>query len=155
MAFGADFIPVLFDFAVGADEEGAADDAKKRPAEKLLHAAHAVSFDGREFGIAEKVEVEFVFGFEAGLGFDRVAAHAEDDRVQLIELFLCVAKLGRFDGSTGGVGFGEEEEDHAMAAEVGERDIVACVVFEAECGGFVACFQHVSPSVELGVKRVH
>jgi hypothetical protein len=74
------------------------------------------------------------------LGFDGVAAHAEDDGVELVELLFCVAKLGRFYRSTGGVGFGVEEEDDAFAPEVRERDFRAGVVFETECGGFVAWF---------------
>jgi hypothetical protein len=60
-------------------------------------------------------------------------------------MFLCVAKLGRFRRSTGSVGFGIEEEDDAFAGEVGERDVVAGVVFQAECRGFVAYFKHWLP----------
>lgn len=105
MAFGADFVPDFLQFAVGANEVRAADDAKERFAEEFLHAARAVGFDGFEVRITEKIEVELVLGFEAGLRFDGVAAHAEDDHAELVELLFCVAKLGRFDRSTGGVGF--------------------------------------------------
>lgn len=140
MAFGADFVPDFFDFAVRADEECATDNAEERAAEKFLHAARAVGFDGFQVGIAEKIEIEFVFGFEAGLGFDGVAAHAEDDGVELVELLFCVAKLGRFDRSTRSIRFWIEEEDDAFAAEVGERDFRASVVLNAECGGFIAFF---------------
>jgi len=55
---------------------------------------------------------------------------------------LCVTKLGRFDGSTGSAGFGEEEEKDALAGEVLERDFLAFVGFEAEGRGFGANFKH-------------
>jgi hypothetical protein len=61
-----------------------------------------------------------LFGFEAGLGFHGIAAHAEDDYAELVEVFFCVAKLGRFGRSAGSVGFGVEEKDEAFAGEVGE-----------------------------------
>ncbi len=115
MAFRFDVVPDVFELAVGADQKCAADDAEERAAEEFLHAARAVGFDRFEIGIAEEIEVEFLLGFEAGLGFDGVAAHTQDDHAQLVEFFLCVAKLGRFDRSTGSVGFGIEEEDDAFA----------------------------------------
>jgi hypothetical protein len=88
-----------------------------------------------------------LFGFESGLSFHGVTAHAEDDYAELVEVFFCVAKLGRFGRSAGSVGFGIEEEDDAFAEKIGERDVVAGVVFQAECGSFVADFQHVLLSV--------
>jgi len=55
---------------------------------------------------------------------------------------LCVTKLGRFDGSTGSAGFGEEEEKDPLAGEVLERDFLAFVGFEAKGGGFGTNFEH-------------
>jgi len=55
---------------------------------------------------------------------------------------LCVTKLGRFDGSTGSAGFGEEEEKDALAGEVLERELLAFVGFETEGGGFGTYFEH-------------
>jgi len=104
MAFGFDVVPDVFELAVQTDQERASHNSKKRFAEEFLHAARAVGFDRFEIGIAEKFEVEFLLGFEAGLGFDGVAAHAEDDHAKLIELFFCVTKLGRFNRSAGSVG---------------------------------------------------
>jgi hypothetical protein len=52
------------------------------------------------------------------LGFDGIGAHAEDGYAEIVEIFFCVAKLGRFDGSTGSVGFGVEEEEDVLAGEV-------------------------------------
>jgi len=59
---------------------------------------------------------------------------------------LCVTKLGRFDGSTGSAGFGEEKEEDALAGEVFERELLAFVGFEAEGGGFGTNFEHSSSS---------
>jgi len=58
----------------------------------------------------------------------------------LVEFLLCVAKLGRFDGSTGGAGFGVEEEEDAMALEISRGDKCVVVGFETEPGGFGAKF---------------
>jgi hypothetical protein len=80
--------------------------------------------------------------FEGGLGFDGIGAEAEDGDVKLVEVFFCVTKLGRFDGSTGGVGFGVEEEEDAVADEVGEREDCSVVGLQGEVGGFGADLEH-------------
>jgi len=56
----------------------------------------------------------------------------------LVEIFLCVTKLGRFDRSTGGIGFGVEEEEDALALEINQGDKRVIVGFETEAGGFDA-----------------
>jgi hypothetical protein len=83
-----------------------------------------------------------LLGLEGGLGFDGIGAHAEDGDAELVEILFCVTKLGRFYRSTGGVCFGVEEEENALASEVFERDLFAFVGFEAEGGGFGAKFEH-------------
>lgn len=149
VAFGADGVPDFFDFAFGIDKKAAANNAEERASEKLLHASRSVCFDSFEIGIAKKIEVQLVLSFETSLSFYGVAAHPNDRRVQFIEFFLCVAKLGRFDRSTGSIGFGKQKEDDASAAEVGKRDIGAGVVFELEHWSLVAGFEHESFSVFL------
>jgi len=57
VAFHFDAVPDAFEFAVGADQKGAADDAQERAAEESFHAARAVGFDRFEIGVAEEVEV--------------------------------------------------------------------------------------------------
>ena len=143
----SDGVPHSFDFAVRVDEKAAANNSQKRLSQKFLHPPRAVGFDCFQVWIAEEIEVELVLRFEAGLGFDGVTAQADDDRVELVEMFLRVAKLGRFDGSTGGVGFGKEKEDDAMTAEVGQRDVGARVVFQAKGRGLVTGFEHEETSV--------
>jgi len=93
-------------------------------------------------GIAEQREIEFVFGFEQGLAFDRVGAHAEDGHFEFVELLFCVAKLGRLDDSTGCVRFGEKENKDALAFEILKGDGFVFVGPEAEGWGFVAGLEH-------------
>ncbi len=127
MAFGSDERPDFLDFAGFADEEGAADDAHMGAAHEMLFLPDAELLDGFMGGVAEKREIEILLGLEGGLGFDGIGAHAEDGDAEIVEFLFCVTKLGRFDGSTGGVGFGVEEEEDALAGEVLERDVFAFV----------------------------
>jgi hypothetical protein len=145
VAFGFDEGPGGFDFAGFADEEGAAYDAHERAAHKLFFLPGAKLLDGFVGWIAEQGEIEILLGLEPSLGFDGIGAHAEDGDAELVEVFFCVAKLGRFDRSTGGVGFGVEEEEDALASEVFERDFFAFVGLEAEGGGFGTDFEHEFP----------
>lgn len=81
MAFDGDFVPVFFDFSVGADQKSASDNAEERFAEEFFHTANAVGFDGVKIRIAKQIEIQFVLRFETGLGFDGVAAHPKYHRV--------------------------------------------------------------------------
>jgi hypothetical protein len=120
VAFGFDEGPDVFDFAGFADEKRAADDAHEGTAHELFFLPGAEFGDEFVMGVAEQGEIQILLGLEGGLSFDGIGAKAEDGDVELVEVFFCVAKLGRFDGSTGGVGFGVEEEKDALAGEVGE-----------------------------------
>jgi len=142
VAFGFDEGPDFLDFAGFADEEGAADDAHEGTAQELFSLPGAEFLDGLVGWVAEQGKVEFVFFLEGGERFDCVGAHAEDGDAELVEIFFCVTKLGRFDGSTGSAGFGEEKEEDALAREVFERDFFAFVGLEAEGGGFGAYSEH-------------
>jgi hypothetical protein len=120
-------VPDLLDFTVGIDQESTADDALVRVTHEFLHAPRAVGFDHFVVGIAEEREIQFLLGAKFGQGFFRVGAGAQNQDADFVEVFLCVAKLGRFGRSTGGVGFGKEEEDDAPAAEIGKRERCAFV----------------------------
>jgi hypothetical protein len=140
VAFGFDEGPDVLDFARLVDEEGAADDAHEGAAHEFFFLPSTELFDDFVLGIAEQGEIEILFLFEGGLGFDGIGAEAENGHVQFIKIFFCVAKLGRFDGSTGGVGFRVEEEEDALAFEVGEGDFFGFVGLETEIGSFGAWF---------------
>jgi hypothetical protein len=145
VAFGFDGGPDGLDFAGFADEERTADDAHEFASHELLLLPGAVGGDGFVIGVAEQRKIEFEFGLEQGLGFDRVGARAEDGHFEMIELLFCVTKLGRFDDSTGGVGFGKEKEEDAFAFEILEGDGFVFVGLQAERGGFVAGLEHRDP----------
>ena len=153
VAFGFDGGPDGFDFAGFANEEGAANDAHEFAPHELLLLPGTVGFDGFVIGIAEQREIEFVFGFEQRLAFDRVGARGKNGHFELVELLFCVAKLGRFDDSTGSVGLREEEEQNALAFEIFQGDGFVFVGLEAERRGFVAGLEHGDPSVLLDGRR--
>lgn len=100
MAFGWGFIPDFGDAPIRADQKGGAHDSEERFAEELLHAPCAIGFDGVEFGITQYRKIQIVLGGEFGLRFYFIAAAAENNGVELIELWFSVAKLGRFVDST-------------------------------------------------------
>ena len=142
MAFGSDDGPEFLNFAGFADYERTPDDAHKGAAHELFLLPDAEFLNGFVSGIAEQGKIEFVLFLERSKRFDRIGAHAEDGHTVLVELPLCVTKLGRFNGSTRSAGLGEEKEEDAPAGEVFERDFVAFVGFEAKGGGFGAYFEH-------------
>jgi hypothetical protein len=142
VAFGSDEGPDGFDFAGFADEEGAADDAHEGAAHEFFFPPGAELLDGFVGGVAEQGEIKILLGFERGLGLDGIGAQAKDGDAELVEFFFCVAKLGRFNRSTGSVGFGVKEKEDALAGEVFEGDGGAFVGLKAEGGGFGADFGH-------------
>jgi hypothetical protein len=83
-----------------------------------------------------------VLFLERNKSFDGIGAHAEDGDAEPVEVFFCVAKLGRFDRSTGSAGPGKEKEEDALAGEVLELDFSAFVGIEAKGWGFGAYFEH-------------
>ena len=107
VAFGFDKGPEGFDFAGFSDEERAANDAHEGAAHELFFLPSAEFLNGFVRGIAEQREIELVFFSEGCEGFDGVGAHTKDGHAESVKFFLCVTKLGRFDGSTGRVGFGK------------------------------------------------
>ena len=142
MAFGADGVPDLFDFAVGADQKTAADDSLEQTSHEFLAAPRAIGLDHLVRGIAEKREIQFVLVAEALQGLHRVGAGSENGDTELVELLFCVAKLGRFNRSTGSIRFRKKEEQHAAALEVFQRKLLPAVGSENEFGCFVANFEH-------------
>lgn len=145
MALGLDRRPDRRNFASCADKERASHDAHEFPSHELLLLPSAVGFDGLVAGIAEQRKIEPIFGLEQGLRLHGISAHAKDGHLELFELLLCVAKLGRFDDSTGSVGFGEEEQQNALPSEVFERNRVVFVRLQAERRCLVSGLEHESP----------
>jgi len=109
--------------------------------------------DGVAFGLIPEAGFlrDAAAGFEDGdvaldFVFERFLQKAEGVEVFYFDLgaefFFCVTKLGRFDRSTGGVGFGEEKEQDALGVEIFQGEFFALVRLETEIGGFGAWFQH-------------
>ena len=142
VAFGSNDGPEFLDFAGFADEERAADDAHEGAAHELLFLPDAELLDSLVSGVAEQGKIESVLILEPSKRFDGIAAHAKDGHAQLVELPLCVTKLGRFYRSTGGAGFWKEKDEDPLASEVLEGEFLAFVGFEAEGRCFGAYFEH-------------
>lgn len=129
MALGLHVVPDFFDLSVRPDEEGTAGDAHERSAHELFHSPGTVGFDRFVFRIAQQREIELLLFLESHLCFHGIGAYPKDNHTQLIELRFGVTKLGRFDRSTGSVGFWKEKEEHALAFEVFQRDFLTVVCF--------------------------
>ncbi len=86
--------------------------------------------------------MSFCFVLKAACALTESPLHSQDGHAQLVELLFCVAKLGRFGRSTGSIGFRIEEKHYSFAEKIGKRDIIASVIFQAKCGGFVANLEH-------------
>ena len=142
MAFGSDGVPDLFDFAVGADQETAADNSFKKAAHKFFPAPGAVGFDHLVRWIAKQRKIELPLVAEFLQSLQRIGAGSENGDTQLIELRFCVAKLGRFDSSARSIRFRKKEEQDAAALEVLQGQLLAAVGSEGEFGSFVADFEH-------------
>jgi hypothetical protein len=147
MAFGFDEGPDVLDLAGLADEERAANDAHEFAAHKLFLLPRAKLLNGSVRRIAEKREIEILLGLEGGLGFNGIGAEAQDGDVKFVEFLFCVTKLGRFNRSTGSVGFRIEEDQDALTGEILEGKNGAVVGGKTEGGSFDAGFEHGNSSV--------
>ena len=92
--------------------------------------------------VTEQREIQLLLGFETLQRFHGIGAGTQNGNAELVELRLCVTKLGRFGGSTGRVGLGEEKNQDALAFEVNEGDFLALIGSEREAWSFVASFEH-------------
>ena len=124
--------PDVPDAPLRPDQYRRADDAQRRLAHEAFEPARAVRFDGVEFGIAQKREIQRVFRAEPGEQLGLVAAAPGNRRLALIELRFRVPELGRFLGSARGHGLGEKEEREPAAPEIGQRDFTPIVRLEPE-----------------------
>ena len=118
MAFSGDRIPDLLDLAIWTDQKSTAHDALENLAHESLGAPHSVFLNHFVLGVAEQRKIQFLFVPEIYQRFLRIGADAQDGHVLLVETSFCVAKLGRFGGSTGGVGFRIEKHHHTFSLVV-------------------------------------
>ena len=120
----------MADDAIAVDDEG---DAAGDEAEEFVHAVELADIAAL---IGEEGEAELVSRGEAGVGIGGIAADAEDDRAVRFKLGGFVTEAAGFDGSTFGVVFRVEEDDHRFAAQLAEADGAAVLIgkFEVGCG---------------------
>ncbi len=141
MTFRSRILPDFFDFSVRANQAGTADNPQKILSQKTFHAARAVGFNHFEIRIAEKWKVQLVFGLKLSQDILCIRAAPQDDGVELVELVLGVAKLGRFVRSTGCQSLGKEKQHDALPVKLGERNFRAVVRGQAEGRRFFTYLQ--------------
>ena len=110
MAFRFYVVPDVLDLAVRADEKRATHNSQERLAQEVFHASRAVGLDHFKIGVAQQRKIQLLLFLEAGLRFYGIPAGSQDDHIQLVELLLCVTKLGRFGRSTRGVSLRKEKQ---------------------------------------------
>ena len=149
MAFRGNCVPNGLDFSRGADQKGAADNALEGPAHEFLGSPGAEGLDRFVFRIAQQGKIQFALGLETRQSFHRIGTHPQDHGVGLLEFSQGVTKLGRFDDSTGSIGPGKKEQDHALASKILEGDKIAGIRREGKFWSLITDFQHVrSPDPE-------
>jgi hypothetical protein len=93
-------------------------------------------------GIAQQIEIQFVFGSKALQQFKGIGAYSYDDHSLMVELCFCVSKLGRFNRSTRCIRFGVKEKQNALAFEISERNFFSLIRRKCEIGGFFTDLEH-------------
>ena len=137
-------LPHVAYFRVRPNPVRHAHDSEEGLAEKTFHAPRAVDFDGVEVRVRKQRKIQIVLRLEFRLLFHGIRAASQNHRVQLLEFFLGVAKLGRFIRSTGRERLGKKEEDHVFAAEIRERHLLAVIGGQIEFRSPLANFQYVA-----------
>jgi hypothetical protein len=137
MSLGFHVVEDVRDFAVRTDDEAGARDAHH------LLAIHVLFFDNAK-GIAnflvyvrKKRVGQIVLFLEFFLGLRLVSRDAEHHRAGILEFLVGFAEPASFYGSTGRVGFRKEEKNHALAAEVLQRDVFSVLIRQSKLGGFI------------------
>src|SRR5712692_11486361 len=67
----------------------------------------------------------------------RVCRNSQNYRPGVLQFFIRVAEPARFNGSTGSIGFGKEEQHHRLAAKVLQRDVFPVLVRQTELRSFI------------------
>ena len=127
MPLGLHFVPDLLDFPVGANQKTAAHNALERASHELLHTPHTVSLNHFVGWITQQRKIQPLLGLETLQSLHRVRAGPQNGHAQLVELRLCVTKLGRLNRSTRRVRLRKEKEQHPPARKILQRDFLALV----------------------------
>jgi hypothetical protein len=127
----------LQDFAVLADHVG---DAAR--VFILLALRRAVGEADLAVGVAEEGEGEVEFLGEVGVRGLVVEADTENLDILFFVFADEVAEPATLQRSAGGIGLRIEPEDHALAAQVAQTDVVAVVIEDVEIGCLISNLKH-------------
>ncbi len=135
--------PLLAQYAVPVDQEGAAVDAHVFLAVELLQLDHVEQLADRFILVADQFEGEFLFALEVLVGLQAVAGDAEDLGIGLLERRVLVAEALALGGATGGAVLRVEVQDDLLALQRGQGHLLAAGCGGGEVGyGFVDCDRH-------------
>jgi hypothetical protein len=137
VALGFYFLENVYDFPVGANQEGGSGNSHHRLAIHVFLFHHVVGGTDCLVGVGEQGIRELVFFLEFLLLCRRIGGNTEDYRSGLLDFFVCVTEPGRLYRSTGRVGLRVEEQDHGFAAKVLQRYLLAILIRQSEVRGFI------------------
>lgn len=145
-------LPDVSNGSVGADEVGHPPGVGRFPI-----VGGAVSQAQRLVGVAEQAEGEAILFRENGVLGLPVERRAQDDRPLRLELADSIPEPAAFEGSTWGVGDGEEPEHDGLAAQVGQAHRFAGVRQNGEVGRWLAYLKkrHAPILPEVGYSITH
>ena len=134
------------DATVRADDERGPLRPHEDVASHVLFHPDAVVLDDFASVIAEQRERQAKFVDESAVAFERVGAHTENCRVEVLEIRPAVAQPARLHGAAGRVVLGIEIEHDMFAAEILQAHLRAGAIRSAESqgckrGGGISNFQ--------------
>ena len=118
----------VLNLAVRTDDEGGACDSPDLFALHIFFFHHAEGLGHFLVGIGEQAEWQVKFLLKFLLRFRSVGGDAEQHGASLLHLLVCVAEPASFNGSTRGVGARIKIEDHGLAAQILQRDVISVLV---------------------------
>lgn len=136
MALGFDSAKLLFDIPVLNDERAALD-AHDFLSIHVLFLHYPECRGELLVGVGEECErqLELLLEFLERRGF--IGRDADDGGAALLELLVCVAKLGRLDVSARRVCLRKEIQDQRLARKILQRASFSVLVLQIEIGRFI------------------
>jgi len=136
MAFRLDGREDVGNLTLGADKERSAHDAHDLLSIHVFLFQHVKLLSDFFFVVGQQGVRQGLLFLKLELRLWSIRRDAEDDQPGFLQLGICVAEPARLQRSTGGVGFGIEEQDDILASKLIERDGVSVFVGQSEVGSF-------------------
>lgn len=140
MALEIDIFPDLFDLAIGADEDGAAEDAHKFFAVAFSFAPEAQLLQHHMADIGQERKIQVMFLGKGLMRSNIIGANAIDGDIQGSELRNSITEFRSFNRSAIGVIFGVGKDDIALTKQLGWRNFTCRVRRQGEIGQRLADF---------------